>query len=151
SRRVGGGIAVAPPSSVLATSDPIMSLLTRGITITVLLLAAVSCGSDERIPDVPPEVQAAGTDDLLSQIPPEELYGASPVDNIWSPLFEIEVPGLPRGWNGARLALISDFQLGLWEGNEAVAAAAVQHAIRQNPDAILLLGDYLAVGDDTTP
>ena len=110
-----------------------------------------SCGSEEAIPEVPVEDQPTDSGDPLSEIPAEELYGASPVENIWSPLFEITVPGLPAGWDGARLALISDLQLGLWEQNETVATAAVQHASERNPDVILLLGDYLAVGDDTSP
>jgi uncharacterized protein len=118
----------------------------------VFMTVAAGCESEAEPSEAPTQPQPVfeTSDDPLAQIPREELYGASPVENLWSPRYELEVLDLPQGWNGARFAILSDFQLGLWDENEQVAAAAVQKAIEANPDVILLLGDYIARGDDTT-
>ncbi len=118
------------------------------VMVVILALGATGCGSDAEPAEapVPRAVPAAG--DALSQIPRTELYGASPVENLWDPRYELEVPDLPAGWNGARFAIISDLQLGLWDGNESVSAAAVRMAIESDPDVVFLLGDYLARGED---
>ncbi|CAN5822908.1 hypothetical protein BH23GEM5_BH23GEM5_05920 [soil metagenome] len=75
-------------------------------------------------------------------------YGITATENIRVVPVEIELADLPRGWDGMRVATISDFQLGLWPQNAEVAAAAVQRAIALQPDLIVLLGDYLARGND---
>jgi predicted MPP superfamily phosphohydrolase len=113
-----------------------------------MALSAGGCGSDAEPSEAPPTPAPIASTDPIAQIPRAELYGASPVENLWSPRFELEVPNLPAGWGGARLAIISDLQLGLWEENEAVAAAAVRMAVEANPDVVLLVGDYLARGED---
>ena len=61
-------------------------------------------------------------------LPPEQVYGATPAENVRLTPVELDVLGLPAGWDGIRIAAISDFQLDLWSGNEAVAAAAVEAA-----------------------
>lgn len=83
-----------------------------------------------------------------SEIPRRELYGAGTADNLWSPRIELEVLGLPAGWDGVQVAILSDFQLGLWHENADVAAAAVQRAVDLNPDIVVLLGDYVAEDSD---
>jgi uncharacterized protein len=124
-----------------------VSELYRSLVVAALLTVA-GCGADA-VPAETPEAPRQETGDLFEEIPREELYGATPAENLWSPRVELEVLDLPRGWNGARIAIISDFQLGLWDGNHDVAAAAVRHAVQADPDLILLLGDFLARGDDT--
>src|SRR3954454_7648186 len=47
-----------------------------------------------------------------------------------------------------KIAALSDFQLGLWEDNEKVALAAAQAAAATGADLFVLLGDYVARGDD---
>lgn len=84
-------------------------------------------------------------------IPPQELYGATPVDNLQLTPVELDVVGLPPGWDGARFAAISDLQLELWSGNREVAAAAVRAAAEAQPDFVVLLGDYLGGGTDPAP
>jgi predicted MPP superfamily phosphohydrolase len=78
---------------------------------------------------------------------PTTLYGATAAENIRVVPVEVEVKDLPDGWDGMRIAALSDFQLGLWEDNAEVAAAAVRTAVRQRPDVVVLLGDYVARGD----
>jgi uncharacterized protein len=53
------------------------------------------------------------------------------------------LPRLPDGWEGEDVALLSDVQLGMPLGNEAVAARAVRHIVRQRPAAVLLAGDFI--------
>ncbi|MQA89871.1 MAG: hypothetical protein GEU90_06505 [Gemmatimonas sp.] len=84
----------------------------------------------------------------FDSISPEELYGASPAENVWSPRLELEAAGLPDGWEGIEIAIIADPRLGGWNGNEEVATAAVQMALEANPDLIVLLGDFLVEGTD---
>ena len=75
-------------------------------------------------------------------------YGFPAVENLRVVPVEIQVPSLPRGWEGMRIAAISDFQLGLWPENERVAAAAIERALALRPDLVVLLGDYIARGED---
>lgn len=82
-------------------------------------------------------------------IPPQRLYGASPEENLRVVPVELDLAGIPEGWDGMRLAVLSDFQLGLWSGNERVAASAVRRAVQANADLVVLLGDYIAQGADT--
>jgi predicted MPP superfamily phosphohydrolase len=63
---------------------------------------------------------------------------------------DLDLLGIPPQWEGMRIAALSDFQLGLWDRNEAVATAALRRAAASGADLIVLLGDYLGSGTDTT-
>ncbi|HWK89270.1 MAG TPA: metallophosphoesterase [Longimicrobium sp.] len=77
-------------------------------------------------------------------------YGALASENVRVVPVEIEVIDLPRGWDGMRIAALSDFQLGLWPDNVNVARAAVERAVAEKPDLVVLLGDYVTRGRDYT-
>ncbi len=104
---------------------------------TLALLAAAACrdgdGSMARLPARP----AAE----------ESPYGATAAENLRVVPVEAEIPGLPAGLDGMRVAVLGDFQLGLWADNERVAAAAVRRAVELRPDLVVLLGDYVYRGD----
>jgi uncharacterized protein len=53
------------------------------------------------------------------------------------------IPHLPPCWDGEEIALLSDLQVGMPFGNEAVAADAVRHIVRRRPAAVLLAGDFI--------
>jgi predicted MPP superfamily phosphohydrolase len=56
---------------------------------------------------------------------------------------EAEVPDLPDGWNGQKVALLADFQIGMWLGNVGMAEKAVRVALDANPALVLIAGDFL--------
>jgi uncharacterized protein len=126
----------------------------RSLNVFALLavpLVLASCGGEVEPAEAEPATPAANEGEPFAGIPPEELYGADPVENLWSPRVELEAIGLPAGWAGAEIAIISDLRLGGWRGNEEVAAAAVERAVEAGPDLVVLLGDYLTDGTDTAP
>jgi predicted MPP superfamily phosphohydrolase len=76
------------------------------------------------------------------------IYGATGADNVRVVPVEIEILGLPAGWEGMKVAALSDFHLGMWAGNTATARAAVERAVAEQPDVFVLLGDYVSRGAD---
>jgi predicted MPP superfamily phosphohydrolase len=53
------------------------------------------------------------------------------------------IPNLPPEWQGRQVAVLGDFQLGMWGDNEATVAKAVQHLVELQPAVVLLLGDFI--------
>lgn len=53
------------------------------------------------------------------------------------------VPGLPSGWEGRRVGLISDLQVGMWLANTDTVERAVGLLVNERPDVVLLAGDFL--------
>lgn len=76
------------------------------------------------------------------------IYGATGADNVRVVPVEIDIVGLPAGWEGMKIAALSDFHLGMWAGNTATARAAVERAVAERPDVFVLLGDYVSRGAD---
>ncbi|HUE95820.1 MAG TPA: hypothetical protein VMN39_04145 [Longimicrobiaceae bacterium] len=124
---------------------PIHRALLPAAVALALVLGA--CGGEAETAETEAAARPVSLRDPLAHIPREELYGAAAAENLWSPRFELEVLDLPPGWDGARIAILSDFHLGLWEENAVVAAAAVERALRVQPDLVVLLGDYVAEAD----
>ncbi|PAP78201.1 metallophosphoesterase [Rubrivirga marina] len=57
--------------------------------------------------------------------------------------FEAEIPNLPGGWDGQTVALVADFQIGMWLDNEAMVAEAVEDAVEDEAALLLVAGDFL--------
>ena len=119
------------------------------VVAAFLPLPLLGCAGEAEPVPAQNEAAPALTGKPWERLPPDSLYGATPVENLSTTEVELDLLGIPAGWNGMRIAALSDFQLGLWEDNEAVANAAVQHAVRQRPDLVVLLGDFIARGQDT--
>ena len=102
-----------------------------------LLLAG--CGGD-RATDSGPEGEAPAA---RREAP---VYGATGAEILRVVPVEIEVPQIPPGWSGMRIAAVSDLHLGQWEGNTATARAAMERAAAERPDLVVLLGDYVVDG-----
>jgi predicted MPP superfamily phosphohydrolase len=109
------------------------------------LLCVAACG---RGPSAGADEALASADSAARQEDPRAIYGAPGAENIRVVPVEIEIRDLPNGWNGIKIAALSDFQLGLWPDNERVATAAVRRAIAERADIVVLLGDYVARGND---
>ena len=56
---------------------------------------------------------------------------------------EAEVPDLPDGWDGQKVALLADFQIGMWLGNGGMVEKAVRAALDARPALVLIAGDFL--------
>jgi uncharacterized protein len=113
----------------------------RTLLVTLLAVCAAGCHRGPRGIDATAEEDSA-------QANPADVYGVSAARNVVVTPVEIEVPDLPPGWSGLKIAALSDFQLGLWPDNEKVALAATQAAAQTGADLFVLLGDYVARGDD---
>ena len=53
------------------------------------------------------------------------------------------VPGLPESWQGARVVLLADFQVGLFMDNRATVRRAVTRTVALQPELVLLAGDFI--------
>ncbi len=53
------------------------------------------------------------------------------------------VPNLPAPWEGKRIALIADLQIGMWLGNENTITKIVNRIIKERPAAVLVAGDFV--------
>ena len=53
------------------------------------------------------------------------------------------IPGLPAGWEGKRIALIADLQVGMWLGNTGTVKRIVKHLVVERPAAVLIAGDFV--------
>ena len=57
--------------------------------------------------------------------------------------FEAELPNLPPGWDGKTVALVADFQIGMWLGNTGMVEEAVEDAIDDSVALALIAGDFV--------
>lgn len=115
----------------------------------LLALSLSACGEEAQ--SLPPEATEAlnPVGKPWESIPADSLYGATPAENLVATQVELDLLSIPEGWEGMRIAALSDFQLGLWEGNDSVAIAATRRVARLDADLVVLLGDYIAQGIDT--
>ncbi len=54
-----------------------------------------------------------------------------------------EIPGLPASWEGQRVALIADWQIGMWMGNTSTIRRIVEQLIEERPAIVLIAGDFI--------
>ena len=53
------------------------------------------------------------------------------------------VPNLPDDWNGKRIALIADFQTGMWWDNTGMVSKIVEEITASDVDVVLIAGDLV--------
>lgn len=54
-----------------------------------------------------------------------------------------EIPNLPAAWEGKRIALISDWQVGMWLDNTATIRCIVEQLVKERPALVLISGDFI--------
>jgi uncharacterized protein len=122
---------------------------TRRLLALLCLLALASCRRDaEPSPPPSPEPDPAET---AEGVPLERLYGASPEENLRLLPLELEVPDLPAGWEGGRIAILAEPRVGSWRGNTGVLAAALRRVAAERPVAVLMIGSFLSAGQSAEP
>ncbi|MGG6295653.1 metallophosphoesterase [Leptolyngbya sp. AN02str] len=63
-----------------------------------------------------------------------------------------EVPSLPQSWQGKHIAVVSDFQFGMWMANISTAERAIAHIVEDRPAAAIIAGDFVyKPGENLTP
>lgn len=54
-----------------------------------------------------------------------------------------EIPNLPPAWQGKKVGLISDMQVGMWLGNTSTIRRIVNQLVEERPAVVLITGDFL--------
>ena len=54
-----------------------------------------------------------------------------------------EIPALPASWEGQRVALIADWQIGMWMDNTSTIRRIVKQLIEDRPAIVLIAGDFI--------
>lgn len=77
------------------------------------------------------------------------LYGAAiePRFLLDRQTFEAEIPALPAEWEGKKVAMLADFQIGMWLDNVGMAEKAVAAAIEEGVALVLIGGDFVYSSD----
>ncbi len=53
------------------------------------------------------------------------------------------IPNLPPAWEGKKVGLISDMQVGMWLGNTSTIRRIVNQLVDERPAVVLITGDFL--------
>jgi len=53
------------------------------------------------------------------------------------------IPNLPQAWQGKQIAVVADFQIGMWMANTKTVEQAIDQIIVDRPAAALLAGDFV--------
>jgi predicted MPP superfamily phosphohydrolase len=56
---------------------------------------------------------------------------------------EAAIPGLPTAWQGQKIAVLADLQVGIWLANIDMIERVVARIVEEKPAAVLLAGDFL--------
>lgn len=62
---------------------------------------------------------------------------------------DVEVPNLGADWEGKKVALLADLQVGMWWGNTGMIKKAVQKAVEAEPAMVLIAGDFVYHADSS--
>ena len=62
--------------------------------------------------------------------------------------YAVAIPSLPADWTGREIAVISDFQVGMWGDNLSTIRRIVDRIVREEPAAVLILGDFIYHGGE---
>jgi len=57
--------------------------------------------------------------------------------------YEVTLPRLPDSWEGQRVAVIADLQVGMWLSNASTVGRIIARVIKKRPALVLLAGDFV--------
>ena len=57
--------------------------------------------------------------------------------------YDVTLPGLPESWEGQRVAVIADLQIGMWLGNTPTVRRIVARVVEKRPALVLIAGDFV--------
>lgn len=57
------------------------------------------------------------------------------------------IPNLPPEWEGRTVAVVADFQVGMWGANTGTIYRIVRRLVEQRPAAVLIVGDFVYKAD----
>ncbi len=60
--------------------------------------------------------------------------------------YAVMLTNLPADWVGRDIAVISDFQVGMWGDNLPTVRRMIDRIVRRRPEAVLILGDFIYHG-----
>jgi predicted MPP superfamily phosphohydrolase len=63
---------------------------------------------------------------------------------------QTSIPGLPAQWEGEKIAVLADFQIGMWLANEGMVERALTRVSEERPAALLIAGDFIFSPTDET-
>lgn len=63
--------------------------------------------------------------------------------------YNIEMTALPPEWEGRRIAVIADLQVGMWLDNTGTIERIVATLVAERPDTVLIAGDFVYAPSDT--
>ncbi|WP_019413262.1 metallophosphoesterase [Paenisporosarcina sp. TG20] len=56
---------------------------------------------------------------------------------------EASIPNLPESWKGEEIAVVGDFQVGMWMDNSYTVERVVNQLVEMEPKAVLITGDFI--------
>jgi len=63
-----------------------------------------------------------------------------------------QIPNLPAAWQGQRIAVIADWQVGMWLDNTTTINRIVERLVEEHPALVLVIGDFIyKPGADPSP
>lgn len=62
--------------------------------------------------------------------------------------YTVNLPNLDRTWDGRKVAVIADFQVGMWLDNVSTIRRIIDDIIEESPDIVLILGDFIYHGGE---
>lgn len=62
---------------------------------------------------------------------------------------DVKVPNLRSDWEGKKVALLADFQVGMWWGNTGMIKKAIRKTVEAEPVMVLIAGDFVYKADSS--
>ncbi len=78
------------------------------------------------------------------------LWGSVEPYFLSTEAYTVSVPNLPDSWEGKKVALIADWQVGMRLGNEPTVRRSVTEALEEQPDVVLIAGDFVYKAEENT-